>query len=168
MHPIVFEAFENLLSNIKVNNVLEIGTPKIEKDSLLSLQIFKDAKKTAIDFSGPYKSGKIDVLKADATKLPFPDVTFDLILCNSVLEHMPKFWLALDEFKRVLQPLGILAIGVPSFGKTSNVLQFHAYPDDFYRFSHSAFELIFLNGFLKKKIIEVMNPPRLVGYGIKP
>lgn len=168
MHPIIFEAFENLLSNIKVTNVLEIGTPKNASDSLLSLSILKNANKFGIDFSGPYKSGSIDVLKADATKLPFLDATFDLVLCNSVLEHMPKFWLAIAEFKRILQPSGVLAIGVPSFGKTQHTLPYHAYPDDFYRFSHSAFESVFLERLSKKKIIEVMNPPRLVGYGIKP
>jgi len=50
---------------------------------------------------------------ADIMTLPFPDTTFDIIICSEVLEHLPKDDAALIELLRVLKPNGILAISVP-------------------------------------------------------
>ncbi|MGI0149444.1 MAG: class I SAM-dependent methyltransferase [Thermoplasmata archaeon] len=46
-------------------------------------------------------------LGADATALPFPDETFDAILCIAVLHHLPSHHeriRALSEMRRVLRP----------------------------------------------------------------
>lgn len=43
-----------------------------------------------------------------------PDDSFDLVLSCSVLEHIPRFWLAAAEIERVLKPGGVVWIGVPS------------------------------------------------------
>ena len=40
--------------------------------------------------------------------LPFPDESFDLVYCISVLEHTRAYGPVLDEFERVLRPGGIL------------------------------------------------------------
>ena len=46
------------------------------------------------------------VLGADAQALPFPDATFDAVLCVNVLEAVPRRAHALDEMYRVLKPGG--------------------------------------------------------------
>jgi len=51
----------------------------------------------------------------DATRLPFPDDTFDRIIASEVLEHVPDDQGALDELHRVLRPGGVLAATVPAF-----------------------------------------------------
>lgn len=51
----------------------------------------------------------------DATKLPFPDETFDRIIASEVLEHVPDDQGALAELTRVLRPGGVLAATVPAF-----------------------------------------------------
>lgn len=51
----------------------------------------------------------------DATKLPFPDNTFDRIIASEVLEHVPDDHGALNELMRVLRPGGVLAATVPAF-----------------------------------------------------
>lgn len=56
------------------------------------------------------------VLQADLCKLPFKDNAFDFILCNHVLEHIEKDYLALSELKRVLKQGGLLILGVPNEG----------------------------------------------------
>lgn len=176
MHPIVFEAFRTVLSKAasKWTSVLEIGTPRNLAESLLSLPILAQSQRTGIDLSGPYKVGDVDVLQANATNLPFEDSKFELVLCNSVLEHEPKFWLVLAEMKRVLSPGGLLVIGVPAFSRTSQqgastpTLVFHAFPDDYYRFSPSAVRDVFLEGLGNPRMLEVMTPPRVIGWGRKP
>ena len=40
-------------------------------------------------------------VKADICDLPFKDATFDLILCNHVLEHIPDDLKAMEELYRV-------------------------------------------------------------------
>jgi SAM-dependent methyltransferase len=51
----------------------------------------------------------------DATRLPFPDASFDRIIASEVLEHVPDDGAALSELTRVLRPGGIIAATVPSW-----------------------------------------------------
>ena len=50
----------------------------------------------------------------DATKLPFKDNTFDLIIFNHVIEHIPEYQKAVDELHRVLKKEGIMYLATPN------------------------------------------------------
>lgn len=50
---------------------------------------------------------------ADAARLPFPDASFDRVICSEVLEHVPDPDAALAEIARVLKPGGRFALSVP-------------------------------------------------------
>ncbi len=52
--------------------------------------------------------------EADVTALPYEDGRFDLIVCFEVIEHLEDPGRALDEFRRVLSPAGVLAISSPN------------------------------------------------------
>ncbi|MEM9143870.1 MAG: methyltransferase domain-containing protein [Bacteroidota bacterium] len=52
-------------------------------------------------------------VKADICDLPFADASFDVILCNHVLEHIPDDTKALQELYRVLRPGGWGIFQVP-------------------------------------------------------
>jgi SAM-dependent methyltransferase len=52
---------------------------------------------------------------ADATRLPFPDGTFDRVIASEVMEHIPDDLAALDELTRVLRPGGVLAVTIPAW-----------------------------------------------------
>ncbi|MFO1518676.1 MAG: class I SAM-dependent methyltransferase [bacterium] len=54
------------------------------------------------------------VVQADATRLPFADLSFDLVVALDVLEHVEDH-AALAEIKRILKPQGRLALTVPAF-----------------------------------------------------
>jgi len=45
---------------------------------------------------------------SDVQALPYPENTFDLIIANHMLYHVPDLDLALSEFRRVLRPKGRL------------------------------------------------------------
>ena len=65
----------------------------------------------------------------DAQRLPFAGETFDGIVCQAVLEHLPRPWDAAGEMARVLRRGGVLYVEVP-------FLQgYHPTPRDFYRFT---------------------------------
>jgi ubiquinone/menaquinone biosynthesis C-methylase UbiE len=60
-------------------------------------------------FSLNKKNLKIDNFSAnDVQCLPFPDETFDLVIANHMLYHVPDIDLALGEISRVLTPIGVL------------------------------------------------------------
>ena len=54
-------------------------------------------------------------LSGDAVRLPFPDGTFDRIICSEVFEHIPDDAGAMAELQRVLRPGGVLAATVPAW-----------------------------------------------------
>jgi SAM-dependent methyltransferase len=60
-------------------------------------------------------SGLGACLNGDALRLPFPDDTFDRIICSEVFEHIPDDLGAMNELARVLKPGGVLAATVPSW-----------------------------------------------------
>ncbi len=54
-------------------------------------------------------------VNGNALCLPFPDDTFDRIICSEVLEHISTDTEAMAELHRVLRPGGMLAATVPSW-----------------------------------------------------
>jgi len=55
----------------------------------------------------------LSVAVADALALPFPDASFEVVICSEVLEHLHDYEAALGEVARVLKPGGALAVSVP-------------------------------------------------------
>lgn len=62
-------------------------------------------------------------VKADICDLPFKDATFDLILCNHVLEHIPYDLKAMEELYRVLKKGGTLIAQVPMEAERSTTFE---------------------------------------------
>ncbi len=66
-------------------------------------------------------SGEIDidrfkaVLRGDATRLPFADDSFDVVITSEVLEHIQNDVGAIAEMVRVLKPGGAFAATVPAW-----------------------------------------------------
>jgi SAM-dependent methyltransferase len=52
-------------------------------------------------------------VKADICNLPFEDHSYDVILCNHVLEHIPDDTKAMQELYRVLKPGGMGIFQIP-------------------------------------------------------
>lgn len=53
------------------------------------------------------------VLRGDATRLPFPDATFDLVMATDVWEHIEDDRAVAAETARVLRPGGRVLVAVP-------------------------------------------------------
>jgi ubiquinone/menaquinone biosynthesis C-methylase UbiE len=54
-------------------------------------------------------------VKMDIHHIPFEQNTFDVVLCNHVLEHVQDDLLAMREINRVLKPGGFAILQVPFF-----------------------------------------------------
>ncbi|CAE7205037.1 rebM [Symbiodinium microadriaticum] len=64
----------------------------------------------------PAEHQRWSVSVGNALTLPFPDGSFDKIICSEVLEHIPDYQGALDEINRILKPGGVFACSVPRYG----------------------------------------------------
>jgi SAM-dependent methyltransferase len=57
----------------------------------------------------------VETVACEASSLPFPDESFDLVFGHAVLHHLPDLAAAFREFRRVLRPGGVVAFcGEPS------------------------------------------------------
>ena len=81
---------------------------------------FEDVKRTREGFGtcpdmDPDTRRRFSLSVGNALSLPFPDASFDKIVCSEVLEHIPDYRQAVAEIDRILKPGGTLAISVPRF-----------------------------------------------------
>ncbi|CAH8283839.1 methyltransferase family protein [Mariniflexile fucanivorans] len=75
------------------------------------LKRFKSLKN--LDYTTTDLLSPIADVKADICNLPFPDNTYDVILCNHVLEHIPDDTKAMQELYRVMKPGGMGVFQIP-------------------------------------------------------
>ena len=69
---------------------------------------FENWNYTTCDLNSPLAD-----IKSDICNLPFKNNSFDLILCNHVLEHIPDHNKAISELYRILKKGGLLIAQVP-------------------------------------------------------
>jgi SAM-dependent methyltransferase len=118
MHPTVFDVFEEIChGRVPVKaRVLEVGVGSTE-DSLLRLPSLEDAElRVGVDLevAAPARGTQFVRVGADGLAA-FADGTFDVVLCNSVLEHDPHFWRTVQGIHRVARQDALIVIGVPGY-----------------------------------------------------
>jgi SAM-dependent methyltransferase len=126
MHKSAYEIGAKFLDRYmapEMNSILEVGAFDVNG----SLKDFKrqDCEWVGVDLE-PGKG--VDIVIERASKLPFEDNSFDLVVATSVFEHDPTFWLTFNEMLRVVKADGFIYICAPSNGWV------HRYPMDVYRF----------------------------------
>lgn len=82
---------------------------------------------------------------ARAEELPFEDGSVDVIVCDNMLEHVPKPSLVIGEIKRVLKPHGIVYIGIPF------IIQYHSSPHDYQRWTAEGLRTL-MDGFAEQEL----------------
>jgi len=90
------------------------------------------AKFVSVDIANPAAD-----LEGAVEDLPVPDGSFDVVICNQVLEHCADPAQAVRELRRVVAPGGrVLA-------STHGVQVYHPAPDDLWRWTHAGLERLF-------------------------
>jgi len=76
-----------------------------------------DKFRNEYDYLSVDLNGERAMMAMDITAMTFADETFDAIVCNHVLEHIPNDKKAMQEVYRVLKPGGWASIQVPMKGE---------------------------------------------------
>ena len=92
-------------------------------------------------------------------------------MCASTPEHIPQFWEAVAELRRVLAPGGTLLVSTPGYrrmrGERVTSMRVHD-ERDYYRFSPDSYSAVIMAGLEDVRVWSIMTPPRLYATGRKP
>jgi SAM-dependent methyltransferase len=108
--------------------VLDVGCGEMPFRELLP----PAARYTGIDVPEAKDFGmarRPEIIAFDGVHIPFPDLSFDHILCTEVLEHVEDPEALIAEMHRVLRPAGTLVVTVPFSARV------HHAPFDYHRFT---------------------------------
>lgn len=107
--------FLDMFNIKKGDTILDVGCGLGYFTDLMSRQgascVGIDLDKECIDYCQKNMQG--DYQLCDINKLPFPDKTFDKVLCTEVLEHINHNGVVLDEIRRVVKDNGIIIVTTP-------------------------------------------------------
>lgn len=110
--------------------ILDLGSGELG-----GFPLARGAQVTRVDIQPRFRPAAV----ADAQRLPFKDSSFDAVLAMSVLEHVPRPWLAVEEIRRILRSGGLVLGYVPFMYPYHADASFH----DYYRFTGEALHSLF-------------------------
>jgi SAM-dependent methyltransferase len=118
LHRLIFHALEEELPDWREKEILDVGCGT----GVILTRLGNPDKNAGVDLSPVAvafcrERGLNNVMEGDISALPFPDQSFDAVICSSVLYHQ---WVgdvgdAVSEMYRILRPSGVLLINVPAF-----------------------------------------------------
>ncbi|MGM0565410.1 MAG: class I SAM-dependent methyltransferase [Bacteroidota bacterium] len=104
------EKTEFLTKPASVLHIAPEGSLKHLLENLQNLE-YRTGDKFEEGYTGYYYDR--DVLQMDVTDISEPDESYDLVICNHVLEHIPDDRKAMREIYRILNPGGEAILQVP-------------------------------------------------------
>jgi SAM-dependent methyltransferase len=142
----IFKAVSNTVPFF-YGKILDSGCGSMPyKEFILKNDKVRDYVGLDIDSGLNYEDVIADVLW-DGSAMPFENNTFDIVISTEVLEHVPNPDAYLMEVRRVLKPGGMFFFTVPF------LMSLHEVPNDYYRYTPFALEMIFeRNGFTDVEI----------------
>ncbi|MFT3910215.1 MAG: class I SAM-dependent methyltransferase [Ferruginibacter sp.] len=133
-------------------NILDIGCGQSPYKFLLN----KETKYHGIDIIEATEFGynNKDITAFDGKNIPFPDNTFDGIICTEVLEHVQEYQYLVDEIYRTTKKGAAIIVTIPWSAR------YHYIPYDYFRYTPSSLKTIFA------KFSEVNIKPRGTDFAV--
>jgi len=117
-------------------DVLDVGCGQSPYRFLLDRQ---STRYTGIDIfdAEKFDYSNLEVVAFDGEHIPFPDASFDAVICTEVLEHAPNYQQLIDEIHRVMKN------GVEAIFTVPWSARFHYIPYDYFRYTPSSLGTMF-------------------------
>jgi SAM-dependent methyltransferase len=108
-----YDVFLEALAQVRPRRVLDAGAGRGDYAAVLPVPevVCVDQSEAAVAAA---RARGLDAHVADIAALPFPDGTFDAVICNHVLYHLPDRARGISELARVLRPGGRF-VGIYNF-----------------------------------------------------
>lgn len=125
------DAIQGIVADISPERVLEVGCAT---GRLLSHFEAMGVQAVGLEMSLPAlrkSDGRSSVVQGDATKLPFADEAFDLVVANHVIEHVPDVNAFMGEVTRITRTDGRVFLSYPQepvrglFATVASLRMFH-------------------------------------------
>lgn len=122
----IHKAVQLMLAGVRAGSMLDVGCGSGKKAAEYARQLgipAENVKGIEIDPGYAAEAGaKFQVYPVDIEREPFPvpDESFDLVICNQVLEHLKNIYRPLRELDRAVKTGGYLLIGVPNLAGLYN------------------------------------------------
>jgi SAM-dependent methyltransferase len=118
-------SLDAMLAGIEPSRILEVGVGEGQVMSRLR-ERFEDVPILGVDLpdaglADDWRERRLTCLFGDATALPFPDRSFDLVLAIEVLEHVPSPARALSELARVCSGTFIASVPFEPIWRAGNI-----------------------------------------------
>ena len=142
--------------------VLEIGAAFIDDNvSFDYRKLCKELEYTGIDIhSGRNVDIAVDITSDfDIIDAKLDHKRFNAVICFSVLEHVDNIFKAAENISRLTGKNGVLFVSVPF------AWRFHAYPNDYWRFTPEGIKRLFSNFLFKREFCTVSSSR---AFDIKP
>jgi SAM-dependent methyltransferase len=111
---------ELLGSSRKLQNILHIA-PELWLSGII--RRLENIDYVAADLKPEHYDDTVKPVRADIIDLPWAANSFDLVICNHVLEHVPDDRRAMSELYRVTRPKGLAILQVPIARKLSATIE---------------------------------------------
>lgn len=134
MHPSQYlhmkRALEKYLPADRHLEVLELGSATSPGQTRTHRSLFEGIDHSYFGVDVREAGDTVDAVMDEPYTIPAASNSKDVVMCGSVLEHVPFFWASMLEMARVLRPGGLLFVTVPSRGhKHSPIDCWRVYPD---------------------------------------
>lgn len=120
-------AFDDLLAGLGPRRVLEIGVGEGHVMSRVRARFpgvpVVGVDLPSVELSDEWREQGLPCMFGDATTLPFPDDSFDLVLAIEVLEHVPGPDAALAELSRVCAGTFIASVPFEPIWRAGNLVR---------------------------------------------
>ena len=122
----ILRIFDENLKTYAPNNILDVGCGSGDRTIRIASHFNIDIRNAyGVDYDEQnviackkrFNAKKIDLETDD---LPHEDNTFDIVICNQVLEHLKNYRKVIDDLIRVTKKGGYIAVGIPNLAHLIN------------------------------------------------
>jgi len=122
----IFRIFDKNLKEYYPYNIMDVGCGNGSRTIRIANYLNVDMNNVyGVDYSENFVTTcrnlfNVNKIDLEIDNIPHDDDTFDVVICNQVLEHLKNYSKVIDELIRVTRKNGYIVIGIPNLAHLIN------------------------------------------------